>query len=315
MNFGDLAATKFATQHNEIEIRYTFLYNIPMNWDDCRVFLSVARNGRMLTAARSLGSTQATVSRRIKALEESLDTILLVRRAHGCDLTDEGRLLYEKLERAELEFLGAQELLSNERYGISGNVRIGAPDGFGTAFLAPRLPYLSVKHPRLSIQLVPMPRTFSLSQREADIAICVGRPTDGALVVRKLMDYSLSLYATPSYLERSPLIESKADLSNHTLVSYVDDLIPTPSLDYVSEFTSAWANRIEVASALGQQEIVRASGGVGILHDYLVKPEMGLKKILPEVSIDRSYWIVVHENQRHSRRVRTVSDFIVEMMS
>ena len=164
-----------------------------MNWDDCRVFLSVARSGRMLTAARSLGSTQATVSRRIKALEESLDTILLVRRAHGCDLTDDGRLLFEKLERAEVEFLGAVERISNARHGVSGIVRIGAPDGFGTAVLAPRLPDLSAKHPNLSIQLVPMPRTFSLSQREADIAICVGRPTDGALVVRKLMDYSLSI--------------------------------------------------------------------------------------------------------------------------
>ncbi|MAL73541.1 MAG: LysR family transcriptional regulator [Rhodospirillaceae bacterium] len=284
-----------------------------MNWDDCRVFLSVARSGRMLTAARSLGSTQATVSRRIKALEESLDTILLVRRAHGCDLTDDGRLLFEKLERAEVEFLGAVERISNARHGVSGIVRIGAPDGFGTAVLAPRLPDLSAKHPNLSIQLVPMPRTFSLSQREADIAICVGRPTDGALVVRKLMDYSLSLYAAPAYLERSPQITSSADLSDHTLVSYVDDLIPTPSLDYISEFTSTWANRIEVASALGQQEIVRAAGGIGILHDFLVKQEMGLEKVLPDLSIERSYWIVVHENQRHSRRIRAVSDYIIEI--
>ncbi|MEQ8441271.1 MAG: LysR family transcriptional regulator [Alphaproteobacteria bacterium] len=284
-----------------------------MNWDDCRVFLSVARSGRMLTAARSLGSTQATVSRRIRALEEALDTILLVRRAHGCDLTDDGRLLFEKLERAEVEFLGAAERISNARQGVSGVVRIGAPDGFGTAFLAPRLPDLSAKHPNLSIQLVPMPRTFSLSQREADIAICVGRPTDGALVVRKLMDYSLSLYAAPAYLERSPRITSSGDLSDHTLVSYVDDLIPTPSLDYVSEFTSTWANRIEVASALGQQEIVRAAGGIGILHDFLVKPEMGLEKVLPDLSIERSYWIVVHENQRHSRRIRAVLDFVVQI--
>lgn len=289
------------------------MYIKTMNWDDCRVFLSVARSGRMLTAARSLGSTQATVSRRIRALEEALDTILLVRRAHGCDLTDDGRLLFEKLERAEVEFLGAAERISNARQGVSGVVRIGAPDGFGTAFLAPRLPDLSAKHPNLSIQLVPMPRTFSLSQREADIAICVGRPTDGALVVRKLMDYSLSLYAAPAYLERSPRITSSGDLSDHTLVSYVDDLIPTPSLDYVSEFTSTWANRIEVASALGQQEIVRAAGGIGILHDFLVKPEMGLEKVLPDLSIERSYWIVVHENQRHSRRIRAVLDFVVQI--
>ena len=68
---------------------------------------------------------------------------------------------------------------------MSGTVRIGAPDGFGVAYLAPRLGRLTAEHRELSIQLVPVPRSFSLSRREADIAITVERPTEGRLVAAK----------------------------------------------------------------------------------------------------------------------------------
>ena len=74
-------------------------------------------------------------------------------------------------------------------------MRIGTPDGFGVHFLAPRLNRLATRHPDLALELVPVPRSFSLSQREADVAIIVGRPERGRAVVSRLTDYSLGLYA------------------------------------------------------------------------------------------------------------------------
>ena len=196
---------------------------------------------------------------------------------------------------------------------MSGTVRIGAPDGFGTAFLAPRLVDFAERYPGLVVQLVPMPRNFSLSQREADLAVVVGRPDGGRIVRRKLMEYSLSLYACAEYLAHAPPLESAADLTQHRLVGYVEDLIYSPELDYAGLFHRGWASRIAVSSALGQQEVVRAGGGIGILHDYLVRPEMGLVKVLPELSVTRSYWAAMHENQRDMRRVRAVWAFLAEI--
>lgn len=281
-----------------------------MNWEDARVFLAVARAGQMLGAARAAGVSQATLSRRIAALERAMDATLLLRRAHGCELTEAGRALMRRLERVEAEFRAAEGDLGAAASALSGTVRIGAPDGFGTAFLAPRLVRLAAAHPKLTVQLVPMPRNFSLSQREADLAVVVGRPETGLVVRRKLMDYTLSLYASPGYLQSAPPLTQPSDLARHRLVGYVDDLIYSPELDYAGLFHRAWASHIAVSSALGQQEVVRAGGGIGILHDYLVTPEMGVQRVLPDLRVTRSYWAVMHENQRDIRRVRVVWDFL-----
>lgn len=285
-----------------------------MNWDDARLFLAVARSGQMLGAARRLGLNQATLSRRVQLLEQSLQVTLLIRRPHGCDLTDEGRALVDRLERIESEFLHAESEIRGRDVEVTGTVRIGAPDGFGTAFLAPRLKLLADRHPGLAVQLVPVPRSFSLSRREADIAIIVGRPERGQLVARKLMDYTLSLYAAPEYLRLAPPLASAADLGAHALVGYVEDLIYAPGLDYVQEISRSWTNRIEVSSALGQQEVVRAGGGIGLLHDYLVTPQMGLVRVLPDLRIAREYWLVYHESLRDVRRLQVTTEFLTEIV-
>src|SRR5690606_30793074 len=139
-----------------------------------RLFLAVARAGQMLAAARRLGLNQATLSRRIAALEADLGEQLLHRRTHGCELTEAGAELMAGLERAEAEMLAAQARIGDTDGAVSGPGRIGAPDGLGVGFLAPRLGLLANRQAGLTLQLVPVPGSFSLSRREADIAVMVG---------------------------------------------------------------------------------------------------------------------------------------------
>ena len=106
---------------------------------------------------------------------------------------------------------------------------------------------LTAEHRELSIQLVPVPRSFSLSRREADIAITVERPAEGRLVAAKLVDYSLGLYASRAYAERNGLPANRAELSRHSLVGYVGDLVASPSLDYAAEFSPDWAARFAIS--------------------------------------------------------------------
>lgn len=283
-----------------------------MDWDDGRMFLAVARAGQMRAAARTLGVNQATLSRRVAALEEALRARLVVRRTHGCELTQAGVEVMESLERVEAEFLASQARLEGTAAAISGTVRIGAPDGLGVAFLAPRLAGLADRHPGLRIQLVPVPRSFSLSRREADIAVMVGRPEKGRLRVRKLTDYTLGLYAGHRYLERHPAPAAAADLADHRLVGYVEDLIYAPDLGYARDFLRSWRSAIEISSAVGQLEAVRAGAGIGVLHDYLARPERGLVPVLPALRVVRSYWLAIHESLHDVPRVRAAADFVTE---
>ena len=285
-----------------------------MNWDDIRIFLAVARTGQILAASRRLGLNHATLSRRLTSLEEALETRLFIRRTNGCELTAEGETFLLSAERMENEMLEAQARLGRTDAAIAGTVRIGAPDGFGVSFLAPRIGRLIERHPELRIQLVPVPRSFSLSSREADIAVTLERPEQGRLVSSKLTDYTLGLYASRGYIERFGLPTSADDLKAHRRIGYVEDLIFSQSLNFTGEVMRNWSAGFEISSAIGQTEAVRAGAGVCILHNYISRHHADLVRVLPEIAITRSYWTIFHESVRDLARVRIVADFLHEIV-
>jgi DNA-binding transcriptional LysR family regulator len=284
-----------------------------MNWDDARIFLAVAREGQLLAAARRLGVNHATVGRRLTALEASLGTKLVERRPVGCALTEEGEVFRERAERIEAEWHAAQGAVGPVG-ALAGRVRIGAPDGFGTAFLAPRLGALLELHPELSLDLVPVSQAFSLARREADIAVAIDRPEEGRLVSRKLVDYRLGLYAATAYLERAGRPADLSDLSRHRLIGPVEDLVHSRSIAYAADLDTSWPTRLGVSSALGQTEAAVAGAGIAILHDFIAAGRMGLERVLPGESIQRTYWLVMHETSRHIPRVRAVSEYVAEIV-
>jgi DNA-binding transcriptional LysR family regulator len=286
-----------------------------MNWDDVRIFLAVARAGQILGAARRLELNHATVSRRLAALEEALGAKLFRRHTAGSELTAAGTRFLGVAERMEADIIAARSELAGEDEEVSGNVRIGAPDGFGVAYLAPRLGRLTAEHRQLSIQLVPVPRSFSLSRREADIAITVDRPAEGRLVAAKLVDYSLGLYASRAYAERNGLPGNAAELARHSLIGYVGDLVASPSLDYAAEFSADWSARFAISSALGQVEAVRSGAGIGILHTFIARSLAELVPVKAVAPIRRAYWLVYHESVRPLRRVQAVAGFIAAQVA
>jgi molybdate transport repressor ModE-like protein len=284
-----------------------------MNWDDIRIFLQVARQGQILGAAKSLGLNHATVARRLTALEESMGSKLVSRRTNGTELTLAGQRLLAHAEAMEAATLSAREA-SQVDSEIAGTVRIGAPDGFGVGFLAGRLAELADRHPGLRLELVPVPRAFSLSRREADIAVTLERPQQGRLVSRKLVDYRLGLFASRSYLARHGMPESLDALEAHRLVGYVDDLIYSASLDYTDAYLRNWRSTLAVSSALGQIEAVRAGAGIGILHYFMAQRDDDLVPVLPQHLLGRSYWTVMHEDLRKIRRIAVVASFLAEIV-
>jgi DNA-binding transcriptional LysR family regulator len=279
-----------------------------MNWDDVRVFLAIARAGHILGAAKRLRLNHATVARRLSALEAALQTKLFVRRPSGCNLTDEGERLLVHAERMESEMLLGFSDIGHSGLTIEGTVRIGAPDGFGVAFLAPRLGQIKAHYPRLLIQLVPVSQTFSLARRDADIAITIGCPEEGRLIGHKLTDYQLGFYASQEYLDRAGTPSSPDELAKHVRIGSVEDL--NYSLNFGRELVKDWKADIEISSTLGRAEAVRAGAGIGILQCFIADQCDNLVHLFSECQITRSYWIVSHEDMRDIRRISIVSGFI-----
>lgn len=281
-----------------------------MDWDLVRIFLAVAREGQMLAAAHRLGLNHATVARRLDRLEETLGARLFERRPTGSVLTEAGEELLPVAERIETELLGVVDATRRRGAAISGTVRLGAPDGLGNFFLAGELGRLARRHPDLTVELVPLPRLFSLSRREADLAIVLDPPSEGRLVVSRLGDYTLSVYASRAYAEEHGTPANLDEVAGHLVVTGVEDYSYASSLDYARVLERRARRVYRCAGVVGQMEAVKAGVGIGVLHDFAARPVADLVRILPEVGFRRSYHLLAHPDTQGLARVAALGDFL-----
>lgn len=281
-----------------------------MQWDDLRVFLAAARTGQFLAAGRSLSLDHATVSRRVTALERDLKSQLFVRRTTGVSLTAAGERLRTAAERIESEAMRIEAELGERDLELSGTVRVGAPDGLSTYYLAGCFAALARRHPGILVQLVPTPQLVALGKRETDITIALEKPESGRYVTAKLTDYSLGLFAHPGYLADHPAPVDAADLARHRLIGYVPDYAYSTALDYVRTLFAEAPTTFQCTSAIGQLEAVRAGLGIGIIHDFIAARHPDLTRVLPDRRASRAYWVVEHEDVRGLGRVRAVHEHL-----
>ncbi|EKX56526.1 LysR family transcriptional regulator [Cereibacter sphaeroides] len=282
-----------------------------MDWDDLRIFLGVARAESLSGAGRGLRLDPATVGRRIARLEEALGVPLFAKSPQGYALTEAGQRLLAHAERAEQAVGEAAEDLQGAA-GLSGQIRIGAPDGCANYLLPQVLAQICTDNPGLEVQIVALPRVFNLSKREADLAIGVSRPEAGRLRVQKLADYRLHLAASAEYLSRHPPIRTLEDLKAHQLVGYIPDMIFDKELDYLTGIGSGSvpfaSNSVSV-----QLNWLRAGAGVGIVHDFAMPSAPELVKILPEaLSLSRSFWLIRHQDDVRLERLNRFTDALVQ---
>jgi len=282
-----------------------------MDWDNVRVFLAVARSGQFVAAARRLRIDHATVSRRIAALEAALGARLFDRRTTGARMTSAGERFLAAAEEMESAFLHAQADISDVDVELSGDVRIGAPDGFSTYYLASALRDFVERNPGVRIQLAPVPQLVPLARREVDVVVVLDKPEEGRFVARKLTDYSLGIYASAAYLEAHEAPREVGELVRHRLIGYVEEYAFSSALDYVRELYGGAPTSFECASAVTQLEALRAGLGLGVAHDFIARRFKDLRRILPERRATRSYWIVTHQDTRGLGRIRAVCEHLI----
>lgn len=284
------------------------------NWDDLYLFLIVARHGRFIAAGRATGLDHTTIARRIGALETTLKVRLLDRSPRGVTLTAAGLALLPYAERIEAEMQGACARLEPQGVSLTGVVRLATPEGFGTAIVAPAMTDFHRRHPDLHIELTPEPWPISLTNHEADIAIVLNRPPKGRVFARRLVDFRLGLYAAPAYLAGHAPLLARADLQGHAMVWYIDDRIGDGEHAPLSEVLPK-ARVAFRSSSLAAQMVAANSGlGVALLPTYIGDAEAGLVRVLGEVEMRRSYWLVFHADHQHQPRLRAVVDFIDELV-
>lgn len=287
---------------------------IKMNWDDMRFFLVLCRSRSLLAAASALKVTHSTVSRRLSALEASLQTQLFFRTERGCRPTGAGEKLLPYAEQLEATIHLLEEDVYGKNAQLSGSVRIGAPDGFGNCFLAPRLGKFQRMHSALEIELVAVPLYYSLAKREVDILITIRKPKGGHVIARKLPSYKWGLFATKNYLKEHDEIQRLEDLRSHRVIGYIEDLLYDQELNFTNEFLPGIRPKFRSSTIVGQMNWILADNGIGLIPYFMAHSETDMVSVLPDYSISRTFWIQLNPDSKRVARVRATIDFIVEEM-
>ena len=283
------------------------------NWDDLRVFLAVARHTSLDAAATILQLDATTLGRRIRRLEANLGVTLFDRSRRGHLLTSSGEWMLGQAEQVEQTIADINEAIAGEVKQLTGTVRLSVTEAFGNVVIAPALGRFFLDHPDLNIELVATSGFLSVSKREADMAVLLSRPTRGRLKVQKLTDYRLRLYATAEYLASNAKIKTVADLHQHKLIGYVDDLIYSPSLRYYDEISPGLTPTLTSSSLLAQKQLACSHCGIAMLPQFVgdISPELNL--VLPrQVTITRTFWLAVHEDIFEHARIQAVVKFLVD---
>ncbi|SES33149.1 DNA-binding transcriptional regulator, LysR family [Streptomyces sp. yr375] len=282
-----------------------------VNLDDLRYFLALARHGRLVSAGHRLGVEHTTVARRVTALEKALGHRVFERTRTGWELTDAGRRLLPHAERIEEEAQLAFAAGEGEERPISGVVRILATDAFGSVMVTPALAPLHARHPRIGLELVTTSALISRHTGQFDIAITLHRPELPRLQVRHLCDYSLRLYAAPSYLRGTRPIRTAEDLVDHEMVWYIESLLDLPELRIFDAVSENAAFSFRSSNVFAQREAVAAGIGVGLLPCFLAEGDPRLEPVLHgQVDVPGTFWMIVPSALVNVDRIRMVCEHL-----
>lgn len=285
------------------------------DWDDIRIFLAVARQGGLTSAANQLGINHTTVARRLTKLETALRAKLAIRTPTGITLTPAGQKFVQHAERIELEALSAEQQVCSVDGTISGKVRLATREGVGTWLICPKVAQLNRRYPDLSLELVSEARTISLPKRDADITISLQYPPQSRIIVKKLVEYRLGLFAAPSYLQEFGPINTIEELSGHEVLWYLDDYVDIEEQRYMQRVVAKSRASFRASNILAQYAALTAGMGVGIIPVYQAGQDPALVRVLPnEVEEMRTYWLSVHPDAHGLPNVRAVIDFIIEII-
>jgi DNA-binding transcriptional LysR family regulator len=280
------------------------------NWDDLRIFLALAREGTLTTAAKMLGVSHPTVARRVRALEKDIGARLFERLPDRFVPTSAGEKLLsdtEAMERAALSINRRSAALGDT---VSGVVRLSAGEALA-ALLARHLPELRRQLAEIEFELTASHTLANLSRREADLLIREQVPDLADIVVRKLGRVAYAIYVHPDLAVARP---TPSVLRSLPWIGFDDDHTYMPGQRWLHEKLGGAKPAVRGNNWLVLHEAARAGAGFAVLPCYLGDPDPALQRVggvIADVFADQ--WLLVHRDLRALPRVRAVMDAVIEL--
>jgi DNA-binding transcriptional LysR family regulator len=290
---------------------------------ELNVFLRVAEEGSFSAAGRKLDLSPSAVSKLIARLETRLNVRLFERIAGSIRLTQEGERFRASGERVVQAMADAENAVNVADADVSGIVRIHTALTTAKYLIAPRIPLLLERHPRLRLDFVIGTERCDFIKQGIDVAVHSGRPIEMTLVGRPLVLRPWVIAAAPAYLERFGRPEQPEDLLRHRCLNFsvrtqwnqwtFQDATGLKTIDIPSHISSNQGELLRTLALLGL--------GIVRLAHFHIAADLGagtlvplLEPFLERTEEDRFYLLYPH-GRMLAPRVRAVVDFLAEELS
>lgn len=281
-----------------------------MDLGEIETLAAVSRTGSISAAAKAAGVSVSTAARRLDALEARLKLRLVDRRANGARLTADGVRLAALAEPLSAQLASISRAAEALRHGETTTlVRIAATEAIIADILAPALPSLWSSAPGISVQLQSQGNA-AVTSRDSDISIRMVRPSGASLVVRKLPELHLGLFASRHWLAgRTP---DEVDLEAGPILTHDDSQGRLPEHAWLESLGLANAIMLRTGSTRGLLTATLAGAGIGLLPRLFIRPGSGLVEIPTEIPApSRTPWLSVHRDLRRHAPIAAAHRWIV----
>lgn len=287
-----------------------------MDWDKLRIFHVVASSGSFTHAGEKLFLSQSAVSRQIRGLEESLNTVLFNRHARGLSLTDEGETLFKTAEEVVSKIHVTEQQLIEGTDVPRGELRITTTSSFGSTWMMNHIRTFIERYPEINVQLLVNDSDLDLTTRQADVAIRFHTAHQLDLIQKQVGIFHHHLFASPEYLSRKGRPATMDELDDHDIITYGDTVrSPTRNIDWVLDRTNGQKRIpiLRINSIYGVLQAVKAGLGIAALPDYLVQGSTNVVMVLKDVEgPEFPAYLVYTQEARNSRRISVFREFIKE---
>ena len=280
----------------------------PPDWDLYRSFLAVMTQGSLSAAARSLSSTQPTIGRHIEALEQALGEPLFTRSASGLRPTETALALQPHAEAMAAAAEALIRTASGEAGQVKGVIRLTASEIMGAEVLPPILTRFHEAWPEVVIELLASNKVEDLLRRDADIAVRMARPTQEALLARRVGEVQIGFFAHRDYLAKHGAPQMLADAQAAIGYDRDDQVVRRLNRSNLPLGRDVFAFRSD--SDLAQLGALRAGFGIGGAQFGIARRDANLVQVLPGVTFDMDIWVVMHEDLKASRRIKLMFDHL-----
>jgi DNA-binding transcriptional LysR family regulator len=279
--------------------------------DDLRLVRAIGAAGTLTGAARGLKVDHSTAFRRLCAIEVRLGAKLFERARDGYTPTPAGEMVIAAGERILAELVDLERRLAGEDLRPSGIVRLTTTDTL-VDVIAPALAALKTEHPGITVELIVANTFFTLTRREADIALRPAAAAPEGLAGRRLATVATAPYASAAYLDRC----GRKPLREYDWLGFEDSLGHLRSARWVAANLPEERIVFRADSLLALRSAAVGGFGVAALPCYLADPAAELRRVTtPLPDMEGSLWLLTHPDLRKVARVRTVLDFMADALS